>query len=183
VAYTERLKNAQLAKLKQRYLDLMAEAQTENARKRQDTEAEQRALYTDYALSRRDLPQQLAAAGKTGGMGDEALRELQTAYSDALSKLEQAQQRYMEDYAYELRKQKRLMDLAVEEYLARVAASGKKSSGKSGSKSSSKSSSSVSAADSENLTGPQNVRRPRMEQLVSSSTTAMGSGVRTHQVK
>ena len=46
-----------------------------------------------------------------------------------------------------------------------------------------RSSSSVSAADSENLAGEQNVRRQRMEQLVSSSSTGMGSGVRTYQVK
>ena len=130
MAYTEQLKRAQLAKLKQRYLDLIEEAGRDKQRAEEENETEKKQLYAEHMLQLRDLPQQLAAEGKSGGMNDSALRGIELAYREGLDALQRMQQQYLDDYSYEVRKQNRLMQLAVDEYLARVASAGKKSSSK-----------------------------------------------------
>ena len=70
MAYTEQLKRAQLAKLKQRYLDLIEEAGRDKQRAEEENETEKKQLYAEHMLQLRDLPQQLAAEGKSGGMND-----------------------------------------------------------------------------------------------------------------
>ena len=185
MAYTEQLKRAQLAKLKQRYLDLIEEAGRDKQRAEEENETEKKQLYAEHMLQLRDLPQQLAAEGKSGGMNDSALRGIELAYREGLDALQRMQQQYLDDYSYEVRKQNRLMQLAVDEYLARVASAGKKSSSK---KSTQKSSSTtnvdvdVDVSDTQGVTGLQPARsRQRMESLV--IPPASGSGWRTLESK
>ena len=183
MAYTEQLKRAQLAKLKQRYLDLIEEAGRDQQRAQEETETEKKQLYAEHMQQLRDLPQQLAAEGKSGGMNESALRGIELAYREGLDALQRMQKRYLDDYSYEVQKQNRLMQLAVDEYLARVASSGKKSTA--GKKSSQKSSSTnvdVDVSSVQGVTGLQPARsRQRVETLVSPPTS--GSGWRTMESK
>ena len=183
MAYTEQLKRAQLAKLKQRYLDLIEEAGRDKQRAEEENETEKKQLYAEHMLQLRDLPQQLAAEGKSGGMNDSALRGIELAYREGLDALQRMQQQYLDDYSYEVRKQNRLMQLAVDEYLARVASAGKKSSSKkSTQKSSSTTNVDVDVSDTQGVTGLQPTRsRQRMESLV--IPPASGSGWRTLESK
>ena len=183
MAYTEQLKRAQLAKLKQRYLDLIEEAGRDQQRAQEETETEKKQLYAEHMQQLRDLPQQLAAEGKSGGMNESALRGIELAYREGLDALQRMQKQYLDDYSYEVQKQNRLMQLAVDEYLARVASSGKKST--TGKKSSQKSSSTnvdVDVSSVQGVTGLQPARsRQRMETLVSPPVS--GSGWRTMESK
>ena len=177
--YTEQLKQAQLAKMKQRYLDLIEEANRKLAQETQQTKDDQKQLYAERMLALRDLPQQLVAAGRSGGMSDEAMRGVELAYRDGLQALERARQTYLDNYNYEVQKQNRLMKLAVEEYLARIASSEAASAGRSSSRSSKSSSKStvtkLTQTDDKAGTGAQSARsRSRMEELVEPARPAGG---------
>lgn len=118
---TAQIRNAHLIALKQRYLDLIEEAQHKKKTSEQDYYDEARQAYIDQQRGFRDTPQQFSALGLSGGRGDDELGAIITSYEDTLEKLRRRRSSLADGYEGDIERQTRLMDNEVNEYLARIA--------------------------------------------------------------
>lgn len=135
---TAQIRNAHLVALRQRYLDLIDEAQNQKLKSEQDYYDEARQAYIDKQRGVRDAPQQFSALGISGGRSDDELGAIIANYEDTLEKLRRRRATLSQGYDWNIERQTRLMDNAVNEYLARIALEdynkSKKGSGSGGSK-------------------------------------------------
>ncbi|MEG1757652.1 MAG: hypothetical protein RR058_05965 [Oscillospiraceae bacterium] len=119
--YKAALRNAHIAQLKQRYLDIIAEASQKRADDGEKYEKKTRDAYIGLEKQYRDLPQQLSASGRSGGFGESAAREIEGEYKNTVAELVREKEKSDRLYESAIAKQQRLMNLALEEYNARIA--------------------------------------------------------------
>ncbi|MEA4912189.1 MAG: hypothetical protein VB092_06235 [Oscillospiraceae bacterium] len=132
--YTELLQLAQIAALKQKYLDAVDEARAKLQEQEETYRENAQSAYVDAQQKRRVQPQKLRAAGLSGGAETEATRGIEYDYENAMRKLKNQRQSDRDDYAREADKQSRLMDNALDVYNARAAKASAKTSTKTSAK-------------------------------------------------
>ncbi len=168
---TAALRAAHVHNLKQKYLDIIEDANTEYRRNEQDYAADARNAYITRRRGERELPQQLRAQGLSGGARQTVEQQLLREYRDTMSRLDAARGRYSEDYRAQVDKQRRLMEGAVSEYELRNALSdaGSAGSARSTSGRSSRKKSSATAADNKHVYLYAASKRPAKAQRLDSA--------------
>ncbi len=146
--YTDALRQAHIASLRQKYLEIIEEAKVEKEEKEKEFKAEAQEAYLERERKHKELPQRLRASGISGGAGEEEAEAIELEYASELQLLEEKRRGYAEEYARILNKQTRLMNAALNEYNAKIALEDSKSTGKTSKAKRSGGSSSNSSASS-----------------------------------
>ena len=151
MSYKEEIRQAHIASLKQRFLDLIAQAEVQRAEKQKEYEDNVRGAYIEKMQGLKDRPQYIRSLGMSGGVEELDLEGVTSEYQQRMDEFKQSQRDFIDAYNRTVAKQKLLMQLALDEYNTKIALedyneaqTAAKSSAKSGSKGSSKSSASSS---------------------------------------
>ena len=120
-SYKQAIRNAHLQSLKQKYLNLIEQANINKQRKEQDYQKSAQDAYFEKMKQVKKLPQYLKALGLSGGGELTELYEVISKYKSSLDELKSERDRYIEDYDRQIVNQTQLMNNAVDEYNAKTA--------------------------------------------------------------
>lgn len=119
--YTSLLRQAHIAKLKQKYLDIMEQARKEKEEKEKQYFADAQSAYIEKEKQKDEKPQQLRAAGISGGANEEEIRDVDFDYEKTIESLKRKRKEHIDEYLNIIERQTRLMENEINEYNARIA--------------------------------------------------------------
>lgn len=121
MSYKEEIRQAHIAALRQKYLDIIDEARRDKEAKQKQYDLDVRDAYVDKMNGLRDRPQYIRSLGMSGGVQELDLEGLTMDYEGRMNDYKRSQREFIAAYKAVVAKQNRLMQLAVDEYNAKVA--------------------------------------------------------------